>query len=293
MNYAQRHRHLSPYAENPFRTIEIGRVPIEDAKPIVIFTPQQEKQFLEACDDWQFPIFFVLLFTGLRLGELTRLLLPDDVGLSAGWLHIRNKPALGWRVKTRNERAIPLHPIVAAVIKQSLGNRETGPVFRQRRCADGYVPPLTHLTTPQLERELLRRIATQQQACDGEVNRKQQQCLSRKVWRDLGAIREDWIRLEFMQITKAIELSGITAPKTLRHCFATMLQDANVDPLIRNEVMGHSPASTFDGAHSLGMTGVYTHTQPETSRRQLCSALSDRLSIQCGAEWLSRRDPSN
>ncbi len=75
MNYAQRHRHLSPYAENPFRTIEIGRVPIEDAKPIVIFTLEQEKQLVEACDDWQFPIFFVLLFTGLRLGELTHLLL--------------------------------------------------------------------------------------------------------------------------------------------------------------------------------------------------------------------------
>ncbi len=72
-----------------------------------------------------------------------------------------------------------------------------------------------------------------------------------------------------MHITKAIELPGITAPKTLRHCFATILQDANVDPLIRNEVMGHSPASTYGGAHSLGMTGVYTHSQPETTCRQL------------------------
>ena len=33
-NYAQRHRHLSPYAENPFRMVEIGRIPIEDARPI-------------------------------------------------------------------------------------------------------------------------------------------------------------------------------------------------------------------------------------------------------------------
>jgi integrase len=76
--------------------------------------------------------------------------------------------------------------------------------------------------------------------------------LSRKVWRDLGAVREDWIRLEFMHVTKMIDLPEITAPKTLRHCFATLLQDANVDPLIRNEVMGHSPASTFGGPHSLG-----------------------------------------
>ncbi len=39
MNYAQRHRHLSPYAENAFRTIEIGRVPVEDAKSITVVTP--------------------------------------------------------------------------------------------------------------------------------------------------------------------------------------------------------------------------------------------------------------
>src|SRR5262245_60426709 len=30
-NFAQRHRHLSPYAENPFRLLEIGRMPVEDA----------------------------------------------------------------------------------------------------------------------------------------------------------------------------------------------------------------------------------------------------------------------
>jgi hypothetical protein len=33
---------------------------------IVLLTEQQEKQFLEACDDWQLPIFATLLLTGLR-----------------------------------------------------------------------------------------------------------------------------------------------------------------------------------------------------------------------------------
>jgi hypothetical protein len=41
-NYAARHRHLPPYAENPFRTIEVSRIPIEDAKPIVVFNEDQE-----------------------------------------------------------------------------------------------------------------------------------------------------------------------------------------------------------------------------------------------------------
>jgi hypothetical protein len=38
----------------PFRTIEASRIPIEDAKPVVVFAHKQEKEFLEACDAWQF-----------------------------------------------------------------------------------------------------------------------------------------------------------------------------------------------------------------------------------------------
>ena len=49
-----------------------------------------------------------MLLTGLRPGELTHLLLPDDLDLSASVLRVRNKPRLGWQVKTRNEREIPL-----------------------------------------------------------------------------------------------------------------------------------------------------------------------------------------
>jgi integrase len=94
-NYAQRHRHLPPYAENPFRVIEVSRIPIEDAKPILVFSEDQERRFLEACDQWQFPIFLTLLLTGLRPGELVHLLLPDDLDLEEGWLYIRNKPELG------------------------------------------------------------------------------------------------------------------------------------------------------------------------------------------------------
>ena len=35
-NYAQRHRHLPPYAENPFRTIEVSRMPVEDSRPVAV-----------------------------------------------------------------------------------------------------------------------------------------------------------------------------------------------------------------------------------------------------------------
>ena len=65
-NYAHRNRHLSPYAENPFRTIEVSRMPVETFRPVVVFTEDQECKFLKTCDDWQFPLFLTLLLTGLR-----------------------------------------------------------------------------------------------------------------------------------------------------------------------------------------------------------------------------------
>jgi hypothetical protein len=33
--------------------------------------------------------------------------MTDDLDLFSGWLRVRNKPKLGWQVKTRNERDIP------------------------------------------------------------------------------------------------------------------------------------------------------------------------------------------
>jgi integrase len=289
MNYAQRQRHLSAYAENPFRTIEISRIPVEDMKPINVFMPDQERQFLEACDDWQLPIFLCLSLTGLRPGELTHLLLPEDLDLSGGWLYVRNKSDLGWRVKTRTEREIPLHPVLRHVLQRHVVDRQAGPVFRQRRCSRGFEPRLASRCINQLQNELIRRVADREQRTGGEMSRQERFNVSKTVWRDMGALREDWVRIEFMRVTAAIGLSGVTAPKTFRHTFATILQDDNVDPLIRNELMGHSPASTFGSNNGLGTTGLYTHTQPATKRRQLEAALDNRPAIECATDWLTRQ----
>jgi len=79
-----------------------------------------------------FTIFGALALTGLRPGELCHLLLPDDLDLGAGRLRVRNKPWLGWQVKTRSERDVPLAPALAAVLADHLGARASGPVFRRR-----------------------------------------------------------------------------------------------------------------------------------------------------------------
>ena len=284
--YAAKRRHLSPYAENPFTVLQIDRIPIEEAKPIVLFTPEQERQFLEACDSWQFPVFLTLMLTGVRPGELAHFLLPEDLDLEVGLLKVRNKPKLGWQVKTRTERDIPIVPPHREVLRRYLGGRAAGPVFRLRRFSRVLVPLLSLGTARSLENELTARIARREHEGEEPLDRASRLALAREVWRDAGSIPEQRIRLEFMRITSKIGLAGATTPKLLRHQFATSLQDANVDPLIRNELMGHSPGSPKRGG--LGMTTVYTHTDPVTRRRQLEAALICRPAIEAAQRWLAR-----
>lgn len=274
-NFAMKRRHLSPYAENPFTAIEIDRIPIDDAKPVTLLSADQEKRFLEACDDWQLPIFATLLLTGMRPGELIHLLLPDDVDFDGGWLHVRNKADLGWRIKTRNERRIPLAPELGNVLRHVIGNRSTGPLFLRRRFNGTVHPLLTGVDRPGLVAELHHRLATDDGQGDEVSRREWEQRMQRRLWTDMGVIKADRLRIEFMRLTRVLGVPGITAPKTLRHMFATRLQDANVDPLIRNQLMGHAPSGTSKGNGALGMTAVYTHTHPETMRRQLISAFQE------------------
>jgi len=285
-NYAQKNRHLSPYVENPFRTIEVTRIPIEDARPIEVFTSEQARRFLEACDDWQFPLYLTLLMTGLRPGELTHLLLPEDLDLGEGWLHVRNKPKLGWQVKTRNERSIPLVPALLKVLRATIGGRLSGPVLRRRKYTDGDGSMLASLSQSHLWREIADRCRKREEDLDRSLSRLEQERVARTVWRDMGIIHMESIYLDFGRITKSIGSGHVTAPKTLRHTFATILQDANVEPLIRNELMGHVPAKSRSPGGGLGMTAVYTHTRPETKRAQLEAAFADHPAVQVAETWV-------
>jgi integrase len=93
--------------------------------------------------------------------------------------------------------------------------------------------------------------------------------IARSVWRDAGAVKADAIRNSFIRITRAIGQPEATCPKSWRHTFATLLQDANVDPLVRQNTLGHKP--TLDAG--LGMTANYTHTRRHTQRQQIEEAL--------------------
>lgn len=288
-NHAARRRHLPPYAGNPFTAIEIDRIPVESARAIEVLTLRQECDLLRACDAWQFPVFLTLLLTGLRPGELCHLLLPDDLDLEAGVVRVRNKPRLGWQVKTRNERDVPLVPVLTDVLRAYLAGRSSGPVFRRRRWAWSQLScDVSSAAT--LERELAWRLADAG-ADDAALGRGVGLVLARRLWRDIGAVCEDRVRVEFIRAARTAGLAGQTAPKVLRHQFATALQEGRVDPLVRNLLMGHASASVRSPGHGLGMTAVYTHTRPETVRDQLAAALAGRPVLDVAREWAGMAAP--
>ncbi len=287
-NFAMKRRHLSPYAENPFSVIDLDRIPVENRRPISVFSADEERNFFEQCDDWQFPLFAMLAMTGMRPGELCHLLLPEDVGLVHSVLMIRNKPKLGWQVKTRCERVIPIIPALRDLLCQVIGQRQAGPLFLRRRFASGALPIIDEASSNQLERELVDRIARRETELQRTLSRPERLALSRHLWSDAGAVKSDRLRTEFLRITQAIGQAHQTAPKVFRHLFATSLQDANVDPLIRCELMGHSTGASSASGNGLGMTANYTHSRLETKRKQLEAAIEVRPVVELASHWCSR-----
>ncbi len=266
-NFSASRRLVPPYFKNPFSTIasEVSRN--LDAKSVHVFSKEQTVRILEACDDWQFVVFFTLATTGLRPGELIHLLV-EDLDIEKGVLRIRNRPALGWHVKTRCERLVPVFEELVGILRRMLNGRRAGVLFRRRHFWAGNDPVLNELTGIHLEAVVQKKVS----ALGSHPTRWEVQKAARSAWNDAGVIRDTRVRSEFIKVAVRIGLDGVTTPKSWRHTFATLMQDANVDPLVRQQVLGHAPQTGCPGA-GLGMTAVYTHTQPETYRRQVRSAL--------------------
>jgi integrase len=263
--YADKQRHLPPYAANSFANLSINRLRVTDAKPVIVFNESTALRFLKTADEWSFAIHATLALTGMRPGELGHLLI-EELDLAAGWLHVCNKADLGWEVKTRNQRRIPLITESIMLLRRLIGVRERGLVFVR--------PQFGSRPTHQLGLNRKKMVALQEEPIAQLDQQKRQdriarQRISMSAWRDVGLVDSDQIRRSFLRVACRADREEATCPKSWRHSFATLLQDANVDPLIR-QMLGHQPQGS-DGA--LGMTTVYTHTRPETQAREQDRAL--------------------
>ena len=163
----------------------------------------------------------------------------------------------------------------------------SGVLFVHRRLQSIDLPVLANMSSEGIGNEVASRFLARETEQNRSLSRKERLSIARSVWWEAGALKEDLIRNQFMAITKSIGMPATTAPKLLRHQFATALQDANVDPLIRNQLMGHSPVDGKRFTTSLGMTGLYTHTKVATARAQLEQAMSIHAAVHTAKGWIA------
>jgi len=99
LNYAIKWGYLK---ENP--TKGVSKLKVTDALQPRFLSKEEIKMLLANCGDELYPIFFLLIQTGMRLGELTHLTW-NDIDLEFKKIRIQKKP--DWTPKT-NERTIPM-----------------------------------------------------------------------------------------------------------------------------------------------------------------------------------------
>ncbi|MDB5356081.1 MAG: site-specific tyrosine recombinase XerC [Phycisphaerales bacterium] len=252
---------------NPFTQSGLAGLRVRDAKPVFVFNPQAELAFFSHAKPWAWGVHFLLAKTGLRPGELVRLLV-EDLDLAGGWFHVRGKAELGWTTKTHRDRRVPLIPETLSVVQAVLGGRTRGPLIL-RQNLNARTCPLLGRDRTALATEVAARSAAMREQTGRALNRTEVAKVCQGVWRDAGAAEVDRVRTSFIAAAKAAGLSA-TCPKSWRHTFATLLQEANIDLLVRQETLGHQPAP---GASALGMTAIYTHTTPDVQRREVERAL--------------------
>jgi integrase len=91
-------------AENPVAEFKLSKPPLEPKEGPSL---DQVNRILSAFGGLKRTMAALLVFTGMRAGELQRLT-PEDIDLAGGWVHIRSRQ--GAETKTRLSRKVPIHP---------------------------------------------------------------------------------------------------------------------------------------------------------------------------------------
>jgi integrase len=260
-SWAARRRMLPPFSENPFTHFpieELGGVRGAGGKE-KIFSLEQERAFFAAANPWQKDIFLILARYGLRVGELTHLLV-EDIDWERGILTIHSKPELFWSVKTGANRLLPLLPETKVIFERVIGSRKAGFVFRNKDYVLGRAKPSTTYPTSASFRAKAEQVVAELLAADPDADERAQRRAVVAWCRSMGQIPEKRIRCEFMVLTDQIGCPEFTKVHDLRHLFSSRAQAAGINPILVQEMLGHT---------TLEMTRRYTHLGMETKREAL------------------------
>lgn len=260
-NWAGRRRMLPPYAENPFSGASDEHLndPDGEDEGKRVFTPEQERAFFAACSPWQRTLFLPLATYGLRVGELTHLLV-EDIDFDGGLIQIRSKPELFWRVKTSRRRNIPLTSEMRILFESLIGGRRTGFVFLNEQYFNGTERSARQFSSPSAFREHLQAVADAVAAVNPAATDRQKRRAVITYCRPMGQIPEKRVRNELMKLTRRIGCPEFTRAHDLRHLFSSRAQEQGINPLLVQEILGHT---------SLDMTWRYTHIGVDAKREAM------------------------
>lgn len=260
-NWGARRRMLPPYADNPFSKFPIESLSdvdsAEDGTPI--FTAEQQRTFFAACNDWQRGIFLALVTYGMRVGELTHLLI-ENVDLAAGSIQICSKPELNWRVKSKRPRQLPLTREMKTLFEGLIGDRKTGFVFLNEDFVSGRKKPIKEFSTDRSFRERMTKLVEELVVENSEATDKERRRVVTAFCRRMGQMPVKRVQLEFCKLTTEIGCPEFTRAHNLRHLFSSRAQEEGLNPLMVQELLGHA---------TLTMTKRYTHLGLDSKREAL------------------------
>jgi integrase len=260
-NWAARRRMLPPSGQNPFLVFGIDKLTdaTEKVETVRVFTHEEEANFFAACDEWQKAVFSVLAGYGLRVGELTHLLV-EDVDLANGSFAIRSKPWLFWTVKTGRERWLPLLPGTREIFQEAIGNRRSGFVFLNKEFVVGSRRPALTFASAAAFRSHAEKVVADLLAVDPGAGEREQKRAVVAFCRSAGQTAEKRLRTEFGGVTAKIGCPELTRTHDLRHLFSSRAQAAGINPILVQDILGHT---------TLEMTRHYTHLGVEAKREAL------------------------
>ena len=196
---------------------------------------------------------------GLRLGELTHLLI-EDVDLGNDFFVVRSKPWLFWTVKTGRERRLPLLPATREIFRSAIGMRKAGFVFLKEGFVTGQRQAGLTFATPQAFKAHVDKLVASLLTASPDADERMQKRVVVAFCRSMGQIPEKRVRCEFMGLTEKIGCPEFTRVHDLRHLFSSRAQAAGINPILVQDMLGHT---------TLDMTRRYTHLGLDTKREAL------------------------
>jgi integrase len=250
--------HLLPAGfRNPFRRRQRQSVNVaHDDVGAPDITMAMAAEFFNVCDDYQLPLFTVLLFFGLRAAEPVFLFgeFIDD-----GWLRVPCLPELAYATKGRRDKRFPLVGTVGAVLDGLSRCRPRGPLFLRRAVIEGRQgAPFKDQSLAQLVQEFQRRCAASR-----DLTAAKRIGIRDAVLHEAGGMSYDDIEFEFRRVARKLNWPAKATLKDLRHLFATAMADAGMPEHYRRYLMGHAP----------GKDAIYHYTHLDQLREQFEAAV--------------------